>query len=188
MVKAAKQLIWYAILTSTCEKLINLSRIFFFQDCSKSTAKCITMSCIIYNMPSQSDAFITVKARLWNSTLVADYPRVDQVTIVSSIDISIPEIYNIQQLNGDDHGFVCLVFVLRLFSLFFQKKLNFLVFFSHPDHNTCLSRFAHSAGRWINSNLDYNCINHWWFTSASPIYLLFVSFWFLQTTKTGSNA
>lgn len=58
-------------------------------------------------MPSQSDAFITVKARLWNSTLVADYPRVDQVTIASSIDISIPELYNIQQLNSDDHKSVC---------------------------------------------------------------------------------
>lgn len=59
-------------------------------------------------MASHSEAFILVKARLWNSTLVADYPRVDQVTIASSIDISIPEIYNIQQLNGDDHGYVCL--------------------------------------------------------------------------------
>lgn len=58
-------------------------------------------------MASQSEAFIMVKARLWNSTLVADYPRVDQVTIASSIDISIPDIYNIQQLNGDDHGSVC---------------------------------------------------------------------------------
>lgn len=57
-------------------------------------------------MPSQSDAFIMIKARLWNSTLVADYPRVDQVTIVSSIEISIPEVYNIHQLNGDDQGFV----------------------------------------------------------------------------------
>lgn len=77
-------------------------------------------------MPSQSDAFITVKARLWNSTLVADYPRVDQVTIVSSIEISIPEIYNIQQLNGEDHGFVCLL----LFPPFSVER-NKIEFFFH---------------------------------------------------------
>lgn len=84
-------------------------------------------------MPSQSDAFITVKARLWNSTLVADYPRVDQVTIVSSIAISIPEIYNIQQLNGDDHGFVSPIFFPRRF---LTTKLNF--FFSFFVSNRLL--------------------------------------------------
>lgn len=53
-------------------------------------------------MPSKSEAYIHVKARLWNSTLVADYPRVDLVKIVSSAQISIPEIYNIQQTTRDD--------------------------------------------------------------------------------------
>lgn len=133
-------------------------------------------------MPSQSDAFITVKARLWNSTLVADYPRVDQVTIVSSIEISIPEIYNIQQLNGEDHGFVCLLLFLPFLLKFFFTSFVFSI-----DYYTCVSRFAYPAGRWIDSNLDYNCIDYWRFAFASAVHILFVSFGILQTTKTGSN-
>lgn len=53
-------------------------------------------------MPSKSEAYIHVKARLWNSTLVADYPRVDLVTIVSYAHISIPEAYGIEQKKKDD--------------------------------------------------------------------------------------
>lgn len=53
-------------------------------------------------MPSKSEAYIHVKARLWNSTLVNDYPRVDTVKIVSSAHISIPEIYKIKQKKKDD--------------------------------------------------------------------------------------
>lgn len=53
-------------------------------------------------MPSKSEAYVHVKARLWNSTLVADYPRVDLVTIVSYAHISIPEAYGIQQKKKDD--------------------------------------------------------------------------------------
>lgn len=53
-------------------------------------------------MPSKSEAYIHVKSRLWNSTLVADYPRVDLVKIVSTAQISIPDIYNIQQTKRDD--------------------------------------------------------------------------------------
>lgn len=57
-------------------------------------------------MPSKTEAYIHVKARLWNSTLVADYPRVDLVKIVSSAQISIPEVYNILQMKRDDKATV----------------------------------------------------------------------------------
>lgn len=53
-------------------------------------------------MPSKSEAYVHVKARLWNSTLIVDYPRVDLVKIVSTAHISIPEVYNIQQTRRDD--------------------------------------------------------------------------------------
>lgn len=66
----------------------------------------MTLKCIIYNLPSKSEAYIHVKARLWNSTLVADYPRVDLVKIVSSAQVSIPEIYNIKQKKKDDKAYV----------------------------------------------------------------------------------
>lgn len=57
-------------------------------------------------MPSKAEAYIHVKARLWNSTLVADYPRVDLVKIVSSAQISIPDVYNILQMKRDDKATV----------------------------------------------------------------------------------
>lgn len=57
-------------------------------------------------MPSKTEAYIHVKARLWNSTLVADYPRVDLVKIVSSAQISIPDVYNILQMKRDDKATV----------------------------------------------------------------------------------
>lgn len=74
----------------------------FLQDCGKESAKCITLNCVIYNMPSKSEAYVHVKSRLWNSTLVADYPRVDFVRIVSYAHMSIPAIYGIQQKKKDD--------------------------------------------------------------------------------------
>lgn len=76
-------------------------------------------------MPSKTEAYIHVKARLWNSTLVADYPRVDLVKIVSSAQISIPDVYNILQMKRDDKATVG-GRQLRLF-----KKTNCLIYNNH---------------------------------------------------------
>ncbi|XP_031627907.1 integrin alpha-PS1 isoform X2 [Contarinia nasturtii] len=75
-------------------------------DCDKKTAKCITINCALYNIQRNGEAYIYIKARLWNSTLVSDYPRVDLVKIVSSAHISIPDIYNIKQKKKDDQATV----------------------------------------------------------------------------------
>lgn len=53
-------------------------------------------------MQKKSEAYIHVKARLWNSTLVSDYPRVDRVDIVSHAEIKLPEAYGIVQRREDD--------------------------------------------------------------------------------------
>lgn len=53
-------------------------------------------------MQRKTEAYIYVKARLWNSTLVADYPRVDLVKIVSHAQIRIPDAYGILQTKKDD--------------------------------------------------------------------------------------
>lgn len=68
-------------------------------DCEKETAFCITIVCDIFNMQPKSESNIIVNARLWNSTLVSDYPRVDLVNIVSRIDIQIPKEYKVEQSN-----------------------------------------------------------------------------------------
>lgn len=72
------------------------------QDCDKNTAKCVLIKCKIYNMPRKTEAYIHVRSRLWNSTLVADYPRVDMVNIVSYASIKIPYAYGIQQNTSND--------------------------------------------------------------------------------------
>ncbi|XP_015182230.1 PREDICTED: integrin alpha-PS1 isoform X2 [Polistes dominula] len=74
-------------------------------NCKAGTAKCFDITCIIYNLQRKQEAIITVKARLWNSTLVEDYPKVDMVKIGSNAKIIIPPNVVIQQENlKDDHA------------------------------------------------------------------------------------
>lgn len=74
-------------------------------NCKAGTAKCLEITCFIYNLQRKQEAVITVKARLWNSTLVEDYPKVDQVKIGSNARIIIPPNVVIQQENlKDDHA------------------------------------------------------------------------------------
>lgn len=78
-----------------------------YMDCLKKTAKCVTIRCEIYDMQRKTEAYIRVRARLWNSTLTADYPRVDSVNIISRAQIKVPEAYNLQQNEfSDDTTFV----------------------------------------------------------------------------------
>lgn len=74
-------------------------------NCKAGTAKCFDIRCIIYNLQRKQEAIISVKARLWNSTLVEDYPKVDMVKIGSNAKIVIPPDVVIQQENlKDDHA------------------------------------------------------------------------------------
>ncbi|KAK0076160.1 hypothetical protein PV325_005802 [Microctonus aethiopoides] len=74
-------------------------------NCKAGTAKCFDIRCFIYNLQRKQGATITVKARLWNSTLVEDYPKVDQVKIGSNARIVIPSNIEIQQENlKNDHA------------------------------------------------------------------------------------
>ncbi|XP_011147082.1 integrin alpha-PS1 isoform X2 [Harpegnathos saltator] len=74
-------------------------------NCKAGTAKCFDITCYIYNLQRKQEAIITVKARLWNSTLVEDYPKVDLVKIGSNARIVIPPNVIIQQENlKDDHA------------------------------------------------------------------------------------
>ncbi|XP_034942009.1 integrin alpha-PS1 isoform X2 [Chelonus insularis] len=68
-----------------------------YMNCESRTAKCFDIRCIIYNLQRKQGATITVKARLWNSTLVEDYPKVNQVNISSNARIVIPPKIEVQQ-------------------------------------------------------------------------------------------
>ncbi|KAL0883105.1 hypothetical protein ABMA27_016566 [Loxostege sticticalis] len=71
-------------------------------NCQKKTAKCIQFQCVIYRLGRMQATTITVKARLWNTTLVEDYPRVSHVNIASTAYIVIPEHYNLHQSKHHD--------------------------------------------------------------------------------------
>ncbi|XP_063536455.1 integrin alpha-PS1 isoform X1 [Cydia strobilella] len=71
-------------------------------NCLKKTAKCIQFQCVIYRLGRAQATTITIKARLWNATLVEDYPRVSHVNIASNAYILIPAHYNIHQNKEDD--------------------------------------------------------------------------------------
>lgn len=77
-----------------------------YMDCLRGTAKCVEIRCDVFNMNRKTEAYIRVRARLWNATLTADYPRVDSVNIISRAQIIVPRAYNIQQNEADDTTFV----------------------------------------------------------------------------------
>ncbi|XP_021704112.1 integrin alpha-PS1 isoform X1 [Aedes aegypti] len=61
-------------------------------DCKRNTAKCISIVCNVYDVQPKAQVLINVNARLWNSTLVSDYPRVDLVKIASTARIKVFEV------------------------------------------------------------------------------------------------
>ncbi|XP_016838421.1 integrin alpha-PS1 isoform X2 [Nasonia vitripennis] len=70
--------------------------------CKTYTAKCFDITCNIANLQKKEEATIIIKARLWNSTLAEDYPRVDKVNIGSIAKIVIPSGIVVQQNNLTD--------------------------------------------------------------------------------------
>ncbi|XP_073969159.1 integrin alpha-PS1-like isoform X1 [Rhodnius prolixus] len=56
-------------------------------NCKAGTAKCIKFHCVFYKLSASQSATLTIKARLWNSTLVEDYSRVKAAEIASNAKI-----------------------------------------------------------------------------------------------------
>ncbi|XP_016039165.2 integrin alpha-PS1 isoform X2 [Drosophila simulans] len=71
-------------------------------DCTKGTTNCVRIECEILNMPALSEAQVVVKARLWNSTLVSEYPRVERVRIFSTATAQIPESYGVEVMDHNN--------------------------------------------------------------------------------------
>lgn len=66
-------------------------------DCNKATANCTKIQCELYDFPPNTEAYIHIKARLWNSTLVSEHPRADAVRIISTARMHIPLEYRVEQ-------------------------------------------------------------------------------------------
>ena len=76
-------------------------------DCERGTAKCLTITCQVYNLPARDSVTVDIRSRLWNSTLVEDYSHVDRVEIFSKASVIIDSVYTQNVTN--DYGSVMTV-------------------------------------------------------------------------------
>ncbi|XP_017776117.1 PREDICTED: integrin alpha-PS1 [Nicrophorus vespilloides] len=71
-------------------------------DCESGTAKCANIECILKKVNKDNSATIKIKARIWNSTLVENYSKLDSVKIVSSARIYVPDDVEQDDTNDDE--------------------------------------------------------------------------------------
>ena len=69
-------------------------------DCDRGTAKCLTITCQVYNLKANNSFTIEVKSRLWNATLLEDYSNIDRVEIYSRAAVVVDPVYT-QDLSND---------------------------------------------------------------------------------------
>lgn len=74
-------------------------------DCDLGTARCFEIRCEVLDLAKGDDVSISVKSRLWQSTLIEDYPKVYKVDIYSRALVEIPEELNILQDESNDDAF-----------------------------------------------------------------------------------
>merc|ERR1719489_164981 len=85
-----------------------VSRVVVF-DCGRRSAKCFTISCSIPRLARRDFAVIKLRSRVWNSTLVEDYPHIDSVVINTRARLEMSPDIAAQQLRGDDEATVSVV-------------------------------------------------------------------------------
>lgn len=98
----------------------------FLQDCDTNTAKCVQIICSIKSLRKGNSAYVDIKSRIWNSTLVEDYSKVDWVQIKSKIEIEITDkTFNISGESVRQFSVsipnVYILFVYRYFCTFSKK-------------------------------------------------------------------
>ncbi|XP_077299623.1 multiple edematous wings isoform X2 [Arctopsyche grandis] len=71
-------------------------------NCISKTAKCIKIRCTLFKLAPNQEATIRIQGRLWNSSLVEDYPNVQEVSVSSMARLSFQKSHNIHQNNLDD--------------------------------------------------------------------------------------
>ena len=86
----------------------SVSRVVVF-DCGRKSAKCFTISCNIPRLNRQDFAVIKLRSRVWNSTLVEDYPHIDSVVINARARLEMAPEVEAQQMRGDDETTVSVV-------------------------------------------------------------------------------
>jgi len=73
------------------------------------SAKCFTISCSLPRLARRDFAVIKLRSRVWNSTLVEDYPHIDSVVINARARLEMSPDIAAQQLRGDDETTISVV-------------------------------------------------------------------------------
>jgi len=73
-------------------------------DCDLGSARCFEIRCEVLDLAKGDDVSIAIKSRLWQSTLIEDYPKVYKVEIFSRAVVEIPKELNIQQDETNDEA------------------------------------------------------------------------------------
>ncbi|CAG7719954.1 unnamed protein product [Allacma fusca] len=67
------------------------TKTYVLMDCTRGSAKCFKIECVIKNLLAKESAVIKIHSRLWNATLVEEYSQVDEVRIRSKAQIRISD-------------------------------------------------------------------------------------------------
>ncbi|KAJ8911157.1 hypothetical protein NQ315_008342 [Exocentrus adspersus] len=80
----------YVVPTQTTERGGKKHEI-VIMDCITGTAKCVEIICSVKDLKKGNSAYVDIKSRIWNSTLVEDYSKVDWVMIKSNLEVEITD-------------------------------------------------------------------------------------------------
>ena len=94
-------------------------------DCDRGSAKCLKVTCQIYNLPAKMPATIEIRSRVWNSTLAEDYADVDFVEIFAKAKVVVDP--DITQDISDDYESVRTTAYLSSHKLTVESQIDWWV-------------------------------------------------------------
>ena len=72
----------------------------FVIDCSNEAVQCHTFSCRLNNLRANESAVIRIRSRVWNSTLVEEFPDAQLVVIQSRAKVVLPKLLDMHQVGA----------------------------------------------------------------------------------------
>lgn len=112
-----------------------------------------------------------MRARLWNSTLTADYSRIDHIRIVSQAELFIPEAYKIQQDTSNDRTTVSFFFQINSLGSHFLNSIFFRLKQSPIQTSLKKTKVSHSGSIFSLYCQDYFYSHYWRTVSGNAVSL-----------------
>jgi hypothetical protein len=73
-------------------------------DCSSDSVQCHIFSCRLSNLRANESAVIRIRSRVWNSTLVEEFPDAQLVVIQSRAKLVLPKLLDMHQVQARNHS------------------------------------------------------------------------------------